>query len=87
MTLSPLFYASRRWAMRFVEMAQEIGDLPPPQLASGKEGRRGPGSSGADATDRDSERAIRKSRRAQRQFTGASFREIIAARHGAISPF
>ena len=67
-------------------MAREIGDSAP-QLAYGEEGRRGHGSSGAAATGRDSDRAIRESRIAHRLFTGPSFRTLIAAKDGEISPF
>ena len=86
MMTSPLCYAPRRRAIGFVEMAREIGRSSP-QSVPGEEGRRGPGSPGAVATGHDSDKAIRKSRTAHRQFTGPSLRAIISANDGSISPF
>ena len=83
---SPFFYAPRRLAIGFAELAKEIVDSSP-QLWSGKEGRRGHAPSGAVATGHDFNRTIRKSRIAHRQFTGPSFRPLITAMGGSIFPF
>ena len=83
-SFSPL--RARRRAAGFVEMAREIWD-PPPKIVSGKECRRAPGSSGAVATDHDSNRAFRKSRIAHRQFKVPSFRSLIAAMGDPRFPF
>ena len=60
-------YARRRRSRGY---STEIGDLSP-QLAPGDVGRRGPAPSDSVATNRDSTIAIRQSRIARRQFTGA----------------
>ena len=86
MTLFPLFYAPRLRAVGFVEMAKAIGHFHP-QLLPGEEGRRGPESSGAVATDHYSNRAIQKSRIPHLQVTGPSWRTLIAAKEGSIVPF
>ena len=84
--ISPAYTPPRRRASGFVEMVQEIGG-PIPTISGREDGRRGPGPSGAVATNHGSHMGIRKSRIARRQFTGAAFRTLIAAKGGEIYPF
>ena len=60
---------------------------PAPSISGREEGRRGPGPSGAVATNHGPGREIRKSRLSRRQFTGPSFRTLIAANGGSTLPF